>query len=160
MKKLYEIRFSSVYSRLNGDDFFAFVYDEVENVKQVCEDMSKYHSFDIMDEYSFQPAKVEVVNENGEYFDVHFMEPQGISTEYNNDYVIKCDENYLKEKIEFANSALAGKKVFYYDNVKLLSADQVWEVYRNNMKSLNINIDNYNYRQNNQTEQEEQVECL
>ena len=143
MKDLYKIFVSSVIYRDDSKNPIGLVCDTFENVKQVCEDMSEYKNHDFWDDYSFERAEIEILDPKGEIYSVFVGQGKdSVFSELDRSYLIKDNEKNLTEKINAIIKANPKDKI-EYKKAEILDANQMWDLYEKNMKSLKIDVSGF-----------------
>lgn len=137
-KKIYKISVISLYNKEHED--VALVCGTHDEVEQLCNDMSKYQKNTIKDFYSFFEAPIQVLDENGELFNViptYFS--SGITIDEPKIEVIKDNKKALEEKVNIINNK--SKDVYYeYEKANVLTPKQVWAQYESRMNNMGIDV--------------------
>lgn len=146
-EKIYKISVSSLYTREQTD--IALARGTYEELQSLCDDMSKYQKGAIKDFYSFTEVPVQVLDENGTFFNVLPTKLSGgINVDEPTMEIVKDTEQDIQDKINTINNH--SKDVYYeYEKANILTPKQVWAKFESKMKKLNINVSkNSKYSEN------------
>lgn len=135
MNSFYKLTENSLYSKEVVElDFVECSFKEIE---ELCEKLNKPNNNNLKSFYSYVPANVEVINENGELFKVapiSFKNGMNISeTQYD---VIKDSKQGVDEKIKTINKS--SNVQYEYEKLKVMTPSEVLKSFESKMNKSNF----------------------
>lgn len=144
MSKLYTITYESLFKVTPNDkEFFALVEGEEADIRLLCEKCSSSVDSSLHDFYSYSPARIKVIGDGEDLFRVFSTKVKnGVhNEEAEKMHIIKCNKLEFTKKIENQNNKRQNE-IIGYQQVKVLSVKQAWNLYIQNMKHIGVNIYN------------------